>query len=113
MKIERQRYILVEYISDDALDEKTFQGAFWQVFTRLFGEVNASGVGFYLVYHSPVSRQMVIRCSHVQRDNVISALSLTRKVGGKPVACSTRLTSGTLAGLRRGAENVGSPPEEN
>ncbi len=101
VKLERQRYILVDYLAEGPVEEKQILGALWHTFTRLFGEVNAGGVGLYVISHDVEGRRLILRCAHIQRDNVITAASLTRKVSGKRVAFCTRLTSGTLLGLKR------------
>ncbi len=101
VKLERQRYILVEYLAEGPVEDKQILGALWHTFTRLFGEVNAGGVGLYVISHDVDARRLVLRCAHTQRDNVITAATLTRKVSGKRVAFSTRVTSGTLLSLKR------------
>ncbi len=101
MKLERQRYILVDYLSEGPVEEKQILSALWHTFTRLFGEVNAGGVGLYVITHNVDAQQLILRCAHGQRDNVITAMTLTRKITGKRVAFCTRLTSGTLLSLRR------------
>jgi RNase P/RNase MRP subunit POP5 len=101
VKGERQRYILVDYLTSGALDDKAILGAFWQTFIRLFGEVNASAVGMYLIAHYIEDRRLIVRCAHTQKDNVITALTLTRKIGGARVAFATQMASGTLLSLRR------------
>lgn len=101
MKIERRRYIFIEYIAREPVEEREFLSAFWQTFNRLFGEVNASCVGMFVINNEWEDRRLIIKCSHTQKDNVISAIALMRKVGGEPVGFSTRLASGTLLSLRR------------
>jgi RNase P/RNase MRP subunit POP5 len=101
VKGERQRYILVDYLTSGSLDDKAFLNAFWQTFIRLFGEVNASAVGMYVIAHYIEDRRLVVRCAHTQKDNVITAITLIRKVGGAQVAFATRMASGTLLSLRR------------
>ncbi len=109
MKLERQRYILVDYLAEGRVEEKQILSAIWHTFTRLFGEVNAGGVGLYVITHDVDARRLILRCAHGQRDNVITAMALTRKVAGKRVAFCTRLTSGTLLSLRR-KSRVQDPP---
>jgi RNase P/RNase MRP subunit POP5 len=101
VKLERQRYILIDYLAEGPVEEKLILGALWHTFTRLFGEVNAGGVGLYVISHDVDARRLILRCAHSQRDNVITATTLTRKISGKRVAFCTRLTSGTLLSLKR------------
>jgi RNase P/RNase MRP subunit POP5 len=101
VKLERQRYILVEYLTEGHVEEKQILSALWHTFTRLFGEVNAGSVGLYVITHDMDARRLILRCAHGQRDNVITAMTLTRKITGKRVAFCTRLTSGTLLSLKR------------
>jgi len=95
------------------LEDKSFLNAFWQTFIRLFGEINASMVGMYIISHLVEERRLIVRCTHTQKDNVITAIALTRKVGGERVAFSTRLTSGTLLSLRRKSRHVGNNLNNN
>ncbi len=101
VKLERQRYILVDYLAEGPVEEKQILGALWHTFTRLFGEVNAGGVGLYVISHEMDAMRLILRCAHDQRDNVIAAITLTRKIAGKRVVFCTRLTSGTLLSLKR------------
>ncbi len=91
----------MEYLAEGPVEEKQILSALWHTFTRLFGEVNAGGVGLYVITHDIDARRFVLRCAHGQRDNVITAMSLTRKVAGKRAVFCTRLTSGTLLSLKR------------
>ncbi len=91
----------MDYLAEGPLEEKQILSTLWHTFTRLFGEVNAGGVGLYVITHDVESRWLILRCAHGQRDNVVTAITLTRKIGGKRVAFCTRLTSGTLLGLKR------------
>ncbi|OLS14873.1 MAG: hypothetical protein RBG13Loki_1505 [Promethearchaeota archaeon CR_4] len=101
MKLERQRYILVDYLSEQPIEDKEILNSLWHTFTRLFGEVNAGGVGLYIISHDLESKRIILRCAHKQKENVITTVSLTRKTYGKRIAFCTRLTSGTLLSLRR------------
>lgn len=101
MKLERQRYILLDYLTEEPLEDRQILGGLWHTFIRLFGEVNAGGVGLYIISHDPESQRIILRCTNTQKYNVITAITLTRKISGKRVAFCTRLTSGTLLSLRR------------
>lgn len=109
MKLERQRYILIEYLSEQPIEDKEILSALWHTFTRLFGEVNAGGVGLYIISHDFESKRIILRCAHKQKENVITAASLTRKTFGKRIAFCCRLTSGTLLSLRRKTKVLDTP----
>ena len=71
MKLERRRYILVDYLASAPIKEKVFLRRFWQTYNRFFGEVNASCVGLFIVNHEWENKRLIIKCSHTQKDNVI------------------------------------------
>ncbi|MBD3188588.1 hypothetical protein GF325_17285 [Candidatus Bathyarchaeota archaeon] len=102
-KRERQRYVKFK-IYTATRNSTTFNGkaitrSIWRKFTKLYGEIESSKAGFWLMEYDPAERVGTIRCSHLVLAGLVTTLTLLRELDGTPVSFDTLSTSGILGKL--------------
>jgi RNase P/RNase MRP subunit POP5 len=103
MKDERQRYILFKIINEDNtfLSEKSLLNSLWHSIWRYFGMREANKVGLWLVELNNSEGYGIIRCSHITKEIVITALTMIQEISGQKIIFSPIKTSGTLNKIRK------------
>jgi RNase P/RNase MRP subunit POP5 len=103
MKIERQRYILFKIISDNSniITEKVLLRAIWQSIWKYFGMREANKIGLWLVELNTLKTYGIIRCSHITKEVVISALTMINEISSIHLILSPIKTSGTLNKIKK------------
>lgn len=99
MHLQRQRYILFEFLtfkSQTTISEKDIIKSVWSSMIRLFGEYNSYFSGLWMIKYDVYRKWGVIRCNNKTKEKVISALALITKIKGVPVLFHTIRTSGTI-----------------
>jgi len=97
----KRRYLLVQIVGSEAIDERAFMDAVWDAVLRLFGEYGASQTNLILMKYSLKPNYAVLRCSHKALDMVKASLASITQMNGKPVAVRVLGVSGTLKALSR------------
>lgn len=100
---ERQRYILFTIIKDDSLrlNKTQFLNSLWHSIWRYFGMKEANKIGLWLVELNDLKKYGIIRCSHITKEIVISALTMIKEISEQRVIFSPIKTSGTLKKIRK------------
>jgi RNase P/RNase MRP subunit POP5 len=103
MKDERQRYILFKIITDDAenFNQKVLINSIWHSIWEYFGMKEAPKIGLWLVELNVLKCYGIIRCSHITKEIVISALTMIQEISDKRIILSPIKTSGTLNKIRQ------------
>ena len=101
IKREKRRYLALEVVSEQPLNEQTLLDAVQASVHRLFGEYGASKANVKLIKIVPEKRQLVIRCSHMMLERVRAAIASTIELDGKTVAIHVVGVSGTLKALSK------------
>jgi len=103
MKKERQRYILFKIIKDDIpnLNKKQLLNSLWCSIWKYFGIKEANKIGLWLVELNNLDGYGIIRCSHITKEIVISAITMVQEIADKRVILSPIKTSGTLKKIRQ------------
>ncbi|MHA1871639.1 MAG: Rpp14/Pop5 family protein [Promethearchaeota archaeon] len=99
MRLERQRYILFEYLileEERAINEREIMSAFWSSIVRLFGESIAYKVGLWLVRFDPIEKWGIIRCTNLTKEAIIASLAYITHINQTPIIIHTIKTSGTI-----------------
>ena len=101
MNKERQRYILFKIFkkNDSILDQKSILKAIWQSIWRYFGLKEANKIGLWLVELDLKNNYGIIRCSHLTKEVIISALTLITEIADQKIILSPVKTSGTIKSL--------------
>ena len=99
---ERQRYILFKIIKDDNsnLNKKLFLNSLWHSIWKYFGMKEANKIGLWLIELNTLRNYGIIRCSHITKEIVISALTMIREISDERVIFTPIKTSGTLKKIR-------------
>jgi len=95
VKIERYRYLKVEFYGDEVSINKLVSALRYSVKT-LGGELSLAETGLYIVDYT--NNVAIIRCAHNLRDLVESAIQLLDLPNMIPVV---RIVSGTLKALSK------------
>ncbi|MHA1341247.1 MAG: Rpp14/Pop5 family protein [Promethearchaeota archaeon] len=106
MKVERQRYILVEYLlpynqDNYEIEQKSIIRAIWSSLISLFGEYYGYKTGLWIVEFNSTLRYFIIRCTNITKAILITTLTFIKKINNIPVIFHTIKTSGTLKKIRK------------
>lgn len=101
IKREKRRYLALEVVSEQPVDERAVLDAVQASVSRLFGEYGASKTNLKLITYIPEKRQFVICCSHTMLEKVRAAIASIMEVNGKPAAMHVVCVSGTLKALSK------------
>ncbi|TET26302.1 MAG: hypothetical protein E3J73_04805 [Candidatus Bathyarchaeum sp.] len=101
IKREKRRYLALEVVGEQPLNERVILDAVQSSVHRLFGEYGASKTNLKLIKYIPEKRQLVIRCSHKMLEQVRAAIASTIEVNGKTAAIHVVGVSGTLKALSK------------
>ena len=101
IKREKRRYLALDVVSQQPLNERAVLDAVQDSVCRLFGEYGASKANIKLIKGIPEKQQVVIRCSHLMLEKVRAAITSILEVDGQPVAIHVVGVSGTLNALAK------------
>ena len=101
IKREKRRYLALEAVNEQPLNEGKILDAVQASVHRLFGEYGASKTNLKLIKYVPEKRQVVVRCSHTMLEEVRAAIASTVEVNGKAAAIHVVGVSGTLKALSK------------
>ncbi|MBN1800735.1 MAG: hypothetical protein JW891_04470 [Candidatus Lokiarchaeota archaeon] len=103
VKRERQRYILFKIISENIeyLDQNEFLKSIWSSIWRFFGMKEANKIGLWLVDFKTDPGYGIIRCAHITKELIITALTLITEINGKRIIISPLKTSGTIKTMNK------------
>ncbi|MGD9130343.1 MAG: Rpp14/Pop5 family protein [Candidatus Bathyarchaeota archaeon] len=103
IKREKRRYLALEVVGDQPVDERAVLDAVQASVIRLFGEYGASKANLKLIKYIPEKHQVVICCSHRMLEKVRAAIASIMELNGKTVAVHVVGVSGTLKALSKRA----------
>jgi RNase P/RNase MRP subunit POP5 len=106
IKREKRRYLALEVVSDQLLNEQILLDAVQASVHRLFGEYGASKANLKQMKTIPEKRQFVICCSHKALEQVRAAIASTTEISGKTGAIHVLGVSGTLKALSKKTQNI-------
>lgn len=106
LKREKRRYLALEVVSEQPLNEQTVMDAVQFSVHRLFGEYGASKANIKLIKNLPEKRQFVICCSHKELEHVRAAIASTTAMNGKTAIIHVLGVSGTLKALSKKTQNI-------
>jgi RNase P/RNase MRP subunit POP5 len=106
VKREKRRYLALEVVSEQLLNEQVVLDTVQASVQRLFGEYGASKANLKLTKTIPEKRQFVIRCSHKALEQVRAAIASTTDINGETVAIHVLGVSGTLKALSKKIRNI-------
>jgi RNase P/RNase MRP subunit POP5 len=105
IKREKRRYLALEVVNEQPLNEQIVLDAVQASVQRLFGEYGASRANLKLIKAVPEKRQFVIRCSHKALEQVRAAITSTTEIDGKTGVIHVLGVSGTLKALSKKTTN--------
>jgi RNase P/RNase MRP subunit POP5 len=103
IKRDKRRYLAVNVVCKQQLNEKTVLDSVYASVQKLFGEHGASQTNLRMMKHVPEKNQFVIRCTHKMLEQVRAAITMVTEVEGKEVAFHVVAVSGTLKALAKKA----------
>ena len=83
-----------------SLDKQKILNSIWGALWKYFGLKEASRVGLWLVDLDFLKGIGIIRCSHLTKEIVISALTFITEISGKKIILSPIKTSGTIRSIK-------------
>ena len=101
IKREKRRYLALEVVGEQPLNEGIILDAVQASVNRLFGEYGASKTNLKLIKYLPERGQVVVRCSHKMLEEIRAAIASTVEVNGKTAAIHVVGVSGTLKALSK------------
>jgi RNase P/RNase MRP subunit POP5 len=98
MKQIRQRYILFEILTpqNQPIDQDTISKAIWKSLLDFFGEQQTFHAGLWIIRYDPQARIGILRCDHILKLQVITAMTFLREINHIPILIHTWKTSGTI-----------------
>jgi len=101
IKREKRRYLALEVVCGQPVDERAVLDSVQASVSRLFGEYGASKANIKLIKQVPEKRQVVVRCSHIMLEQVRAAITSIMELDGEAVAVHVVAVSGTLKALSK------------
>lgn len=101
--MQRQRYVLFEYLHFDPkveITEKDVIRAIWKTLTLLFGEYVAYKTGLWLIEFDPTHKYGIIRCNNITKEQLISSLAFIYEIRNSRVIFHSLKTSGTIKKIK-------------
>ena len=97
---ERNRYLILEAISDKAPDRKQVSDAVWGALLRLYGEVGAAKTSLWMMDWRDESLRGILKCTHKSVEQVRASAAAVKELAGRKAIVSVKYVSGTLKGAR-------------
>jgi len=97
----KRRYLFLQILGSEAIDERVFMDTVWNTVLQLFGEYGASQTHLTLMKYDLKRNCAILRCSHKALNTVKGSLASITLIRGKPVAIRVLGVSGTLKALQR------------
>lgn len=106
VKEEKSRYIAFEMIIEDetALEPSSVFNSISRSILSLYGEVEASQSGIWLIEYNPETCHGILRCSHKSLEKVQTAMTVVSKIYDRSAMIHLLKTSGTIKSLRSSLE---------
>ena len=101
IKREKRRYLALEAVTNQTIDEWTVFNAVQDSILRLFGEHGASKTNLKQMKYIPEKQQIVIRCSHTMLQQVRAAIVSIVEINEKTTTIHVLGVSGTLKALSK------------
>ncbi|MHA1109854.1 MAG: Rpp14/Pop5 family protein [Promethearchaeota archaeon] len=103
MHLQRQRYVLFEYIVENPevrITEKDVIRVIWKTLIKLFGEYSAYKTGLWMIEFDPSQKCGIIRCNNITKDRIIATIAFISSIKETPVVFHSIKTSGTIKKLK-------------
>jgi ribonuclease P/MRP protein subunit POP5 len=106
VKEEKSRYIAFETIIEDEtpVDVTSVFNSISRSILSLYGEVEASQSGIWLIEYDPETRLGILRCTHRCLERVQTAMAVVSSIDSRPTIIRLLKTSGTIRSLRSALE---------
>lgn len=101
IKREKRRYLALDVVSEQSLNEQVVLDAVQASIIRLFGEYGASKTNLKMIRYVPEKCRLVIRCSHTMLEQVRAAIASTVEIDAKTATIHVVGVSGTLKALSK------------
>ena len=101
IKREKRRYLALQVVSEQLLNEQILLDAVQASVLRLFGEYGASQANLKRIKYLPEKQQLVIRCSHTMLEKVRASIASTISINEKTATIHVVGVSGTLKALSK------------
>jgi ribonuclease P/MRP protein subunit POP5 len=99
---ERNRYVVVDIMSERQLERKPVVDAIWGALLRLFGEFGAAKTSLWVMDWEPQKRRGIVKVNHESVDMLRAAAATVKEIDGKKAIISVTRVSGTLRAAREG-----------
>ena len=108
VKRERHRYILFKLIREEKIDikPKAFLKEIWKTIWYYFGMKEANKIGLWLIELNLKENYGIVRCSHLSKEFIITALTLIKEISGERMILSPIKTSGTIKAIKKIKEEI-------
>jgi len=101
IKQEKRRYLALQLVCQQNIEEFTVFNAVKNSVLKLFGEYGASKANLKQIKYYPEKKQLIIRCSHLMLDRVRAAIATIIEINGINVVVHVLAVSGTLKSLSK------------
>lgn len=106
VKEEKSRYIAFEIIieGETPLEVISVFNSISRSILSLYGEVEASQSGIWLIEYEPETCHGILRCTSKSLDNVQTAMAVVSRIDDRQAIIRLLKTSGTIRSLRSALE---------
>jgi RNase P/RNase MRP subunit POP5 len=114
VKEEKSRYIAFETIIEDEtpMDSISVFNSISRSILSLFGEVEASQSGIWLIEFDPETSHGILRCTSKSLDKVQTAMAVVTRIEDRQAILHLLKTSGTIRSLRSALEQSITPGDD-
>lgn len=114
VKEEKSRYIAFEIIIEDEtpLEMSFVFNSISRSILSLYGEIEASRSGIWLIEYDSETCHGILRCAHKSLEKVQTAMAVISRIDNRPTILHLLKTSGTIRSLRSALEPTDSPSED-
>ncbi|MFH1055843.1 MAG: Rpp14/Pop5 family protein [Candidatus Altiarchaeota archaeon] len=98
---ERNRYLVFEAMSDNALERKDVVDAVWSSLLRLYGEVGAAKTSLWVMDWDAKKKMGILKVNHKSVDTMRSAATMVKEINGKRTSVNILRVTGTLRKARQ------------
>lgn len=100
----KRRYLALQVVGEQSINERDFMAAIWKAFLQLFGEYGASQARLRLIEYNSQKKYAIVRCLNEALEMVRASIASITEINDKRTVILVLRVSGTLKALRKKAQ---------
>lgn len=100
----KRRYLALQLVGKQSINERDLMDALWKALLQLFGEYGASQARLTLIEYNSQKKCAIVRCLNKALEMVRASIASITEINDKPTVIHVLRVSGTLKALRKKAQ---------